>query len=114
VATLALLAAATGLCAGCELYKLGSRLRGVRSGTVGAVDLAELGVPAGDGVTVVQFTHPLCSACHELSRRLADGARPLVSIDVSQRPELARRYHVAVVPTAYAVAGDGTVLERIA
>jgi Domain of unknown function (DUF4395) len=114
VATLALLAAATGLCAGCELYKLGSRLRGVRSGTVGAVDLAELGVPAGEGVTVVQFTHPLCSACHELSRRLAGGARPLVSVDVSQRPELARRYHVAVVPTAYAVAGDGTVLERIA
>jgi hypothetical protein len=114
VATLALLAAATGLCAGCELYKLGSRLRGVRSGTVGAVDLAELGVPAGDGVTVVQFTHPLCSACHELERRLAGGMRPLVSVDVSQRPELARRYHVAVVPTAYAVAGDGTVLERIA
>jgi hypothetical protein len=114
VATLALLAAATGLCAGCELYKLGSRLRGVRSGTVGAVDLAELGVPAGDGVTVVQFTHPLCSACHELERRLAGGERPLVSVDVSQRPELARRYHVAVVPTAYAVAGDGTVLERIA
>ena len=114
VATLALLAAATGLCAGCELYKLGSRLRGVRSGTVGAVDLAALGVPAGGGVTVVQFSHPLCSACHELERRLAGGARPLVSVDVSQRPELARRYHVAVVPTAYAVAGDGTVLERIA
>lgn len=114
VATLALLAAATGLCAGCELYKLGSRLRGVRSGAVGAVDLAELGVPAGDRVTVVQFTHPLCSACHELERRLADGERPVVSVDVSRRPELARRYHVAVVPTAYAVAGDGTVLERIA
>jgi Domain of unknown function (DUF4395) len=114
VATLALLAAATGLCAGCELYRLGSRLRGVRSGTVGAVDLTELGVAAADRVTVVQFTHPLCSACHELERRLADGERPVVSVDVSRRPELARRYHVAVVPTAYVVAGDGTVLERIA
>jgi hypothetical protein len=114
VATLALLAAGTGLCAGCELYKLGSRLRGVRSGTVGAVDLAELGVPAADRVTVVQFTHPLCSACHELERQLAEGERPVVSVDVSRRPELARRYHVAVLPTAYAVAGDGTVVERIA
>jgi Domain of unknown function (DUF4395) len=114
VATLALLAATTGLCAGCELYKLGSRLRGVRSGTVGAVDLGELGVAAGDGVTVVQFTHPLCSACHELERQLAEDERPVVSVDVSRRPELARRYHVAVVPTAYAVAGDGTVVERIA
>jgi hypothetical protein len=118
VAALALLAAATGLCAGCELYRLGSRLRGVRPGSVGSVDLAELGAPADDGqnggVTVVQFTHPLCSACHELERRLADGERPVISVDVSRRPELARRYHVAVVPTAYAVAGDGTVLERIA
>jgi hypothetical protein len=33
---------------------------------------------------------------------------------VSKRPDLARRYHVTVVPTAFAVAGDGTVLERLA
>jgi hypothetical protein len=33
---------------------------------------------------------------------------------VSRRPELARRYHVAVVPAACRVAGDGTVLERLA
>jgi hypothetical protein len=33
---------------------------------------------------------------------------------VSRRPDLARRYHVAVVPTAFVVAGDGTVLERLA
>ena len=31
-----------------------------------------------------------------------------------KQPELARRYHVAVVPTAFAVAGDGTVLQRLA
>jgi len=113
VAVLALLAASTGLCVGCELYRLISRLRGVRAGEVGAVDLAELGVAAA-GVTVVQFTHPLCSACRELGWRLAGGDRPVVEVDVSKRPELARRYHVAVVPTAFAVAGDGTVLERLA
>ena len=28
--------------------------------------------------------------------------------------DLARRYHVAVVPAAFRVAGDGTVLERLA
>jgi hypothetical protein len=118
VAALALLAAATGLCAGCELYRLGSRLRGVRPGEVGAVDLDELGA-SGDGhgpapVTVVQFTHPLCSECRELAHRLAGGDRPFVEVDVSTRPEVARRYHVAVVPTAFAVAPDGTVLERLA
>jgi Domain of unknown function (DUF4395) len=119
VAVLALLAASTGLCVGCELYRFASRLRGVRAGVVGTLDLAELGVPATGGapaaaVTVVQFTHPLCSACRELAQRLAGGDRPFVEVDVSQRPELARRYHVAVVPTAFAVAGDGTVLERLA
>jgi hypothetical protein len=35
-------------------------------------------------------------------------------VDVTERPELARRYHVAVVPTAFAVSGDGTVIERLA
>ena len=38
VAVLALLAATTGLCVGCELYKLAARLRGVRPGAVGALD----------------------------------------------------------------------------
>jgi hypothetical protein len=113
VAALALLSAVTGFCTGCEAYKLLTRLRGVRAGAVGAIDLAGLGATAG-GVVVVQFTHPLCSDCHELERRLAAGPRPLHTVDVSRQPDLARRYHVAVVPTAFAVAGDGTVLERLA
>jgi hypothetical protein len=33
---------------------------------------------------------------------------------VRARPDLARRYGVAIVPTVIAVAGDGTVLERLA
>jgi hypothetical protein len=120
VAGLALLAAATGLCVGCELYKLGARLRGVRPGAVGALDLADVGADPGrpavvqmSDVTVVQFTHPLCSDCHELEQRLAAGKRPLVLVDVSRRPDLARRYHVTLVPTAFVVAGDGRVLERL-
>jgi hypothetical protein len=113
VAGLALLAAVTGLCVGCELYKLGARLRGVRPGAVGALDLTDVGAVAGRPA-VVQFTHPLCSDCHELEGRLAALAQPLHTVDVSRRPDLARRYHVAVVPAAFRVAGDGTVLERLA
>jgi hypothetical protein len=113
VAVLALLAATTGLCVGCELYKLGARLRGIRPGAVGALDLAALGADPGRAA-VVQFTHPLCSDCHELEARLATGPQPLHTVDVSRRPDLARRYHVAVVPAAFRVAGDGTVLERLA
>jgi hypothetical protein len=37
-----------------------------------------------------------------------------VVIDISQRPELARKYGVAIVPTVISVSGDGTVLQRLA
>ncbi|MFN2388764.1 MAG: DUF4395 family protein [Actinomycetota bacterium] len=116
VSALALLAAATGLCVGCEIYRLMARVRGIRPGRVGRLDLSELDglgtTPAGD--VVVQFTHPLCTDCHEVERRLiADGHR-LVLVDVSRRPDLARKYQVAVVPTALAVGGDGRVLQRLA
>jgi hypothetical protein len=113
VAALALLAAGTGVCVGCEAYRLLARVRGVRRGPVGRLDLAELGAPAAQD-TVVQFTHPLCSDCRELETRLRAEPRALVTVDVSERPDLARRYHVTVVPTAFAVAADGTVLRRIA
>jgi len=112
VAALALLAAATGFCAGCVAYRIGARLRGVRAGRIDRLDLAELGAPAG-AAAVVQFTHPLCADCQVLSRKLADEGRAPVLVDVSRRPELARKYGVAAVPLAVAVAADGRVLRRL-
>ena len=111
VAALALLAAATGLCMGCEAYKLSARLRGIAARHVARIDPGDVAL---DGAGVVQFTHPLCSECREWERRLEGEGRPHAAIDVSNRPELARKYGVAVVPTVVAVAGDGTVLERLA
>jgi hypothetical protein len=111
VAALALLAASTGLCMGCEAYKLSARLRGIAARHVARIDPGD--VPL-DGAGVVQFTHPLCSECLEWERRLESEGRPHAAIDVSRSPELARKYGVAVVPTVVAVAGDGTVLERLA
>jgi Domain of unknown function (DUF4395)/Thioredoxin len=113
VAGLALAAAATGLCAGCELYRIGARLRGVRSHRLDRIDLADLGLsPNGD--VVVQFTHPLCSDCRALERRLTEAGRRVVTVDVSREPELARKYGVALVPTAVAVSGSGAVVSRLA
>jgi Domain of unknown function (DUF4395) len=111
VAALALLAAATGLCMGCEAYKLSARLRGIAAKHVARIDPADVPLP---GAGVVQFTHPLCSECLEWERRLEREGRPHAAVDVSREPELARKYGVAVVPTVVAVAGDGTVLERLA
>jgi hypothetical protein len=112
VALLALLSVATGFCTGCALYRLGARLRALRVGGVVRLDLADLGVPAGRGA-VVQFTHPLCSDCHELERRLrARGEHPVI-VDVTRRPDLARRYRVATVPFAVRVEAGGTIRERL-
>ena len=114
VAALALLAATTGLCAGCEAYRMLARLRGIRPGRHAThIEPADVGL-TGNGAALVSFTHPLCSDCREWQERLRGASRPVASVDVSARPELARKYHVAVVPTVVAVAGDGTVTERLA
>lgn len=112
VATLALGAAATGICAGCLLYRGWAFLRGVRGATPGRIDLAELGCAPGRDA-VVQFTHPLCADCHDLTARLRESGRAPVLVDVSRRPDLARKYGVAVVPLAVAVRANGSVERRL-
>ena len=113
VAALALLAAVTGFCAGCEVYRLTARLRGISPRHHGRIEVADL-----DGIDArpayVEFTHPLCSECDEWERRLGTEPEPLLKLDVSARPDLARKYGVAVVPTVLRVAPDGAVLERLA
>jgi len=114
VAALALLAAVTGFCTGCEIYRLSARLRGISPRHQSRIELADL--PAIDlgGRAYVEFTHPLCGECRQWERRLAAGPEPLFAIDVRERPDLARKYGVAVVPTVLAVGADGVVLERLA
>jgi len=114
VAALALLAATSGFCAGCELYKLGARLRGISPRHHSHVEPADFGALDGAARAFVEFTHPLCSDCRDWERRLAAEADPLFTVDVRERPELAHKYGIAVVPTVLAVAADGTVLERLA
>ena len=88
VAGLALLAAATGLCAGCELYRLGARLRGIKERHIDRVDLGDLGEVAahGGGDLVVQFTHPLCSDCRTVEQRLRSEGRRVVPWTSARAP----------------------------
>ena len=112
VGGLALLSAVTGFCAGCEMYRLIALARGIRHRAIDRIDLAGLGAPEGAEV-IVEFTHPLCADCQALDLHLEGQARPVVRVDVSRRPELARKYGVAVVPLAYRVRPDGAVLGRV-
>jgi hypothetical protein len=114
VAGLALLAAITGLCVGCEIYRFTARLRGVRAQQIDSLDLAELGASSAGGEIVVEFTHPLCTDCRSLEAELRASGRTVVTVDVSRRPELARKYGVVLVPTAVAVTSSGAVVDRIA
>ena len=115
VAGLALLAATTGFCTGCWLYRIGARVRGVRARPLDPTAFAELGLSTDDGHDdqVVAFTHPLCTDCRELTSRLRDAGRSVHVIDVRDRPDLARKYGIAVVPMAFTVDSSGSVL-RIA
>ena len=111
VAVLATLAVVTGFCMGCWMYRVMARMRGVRPGHHDRVDMGDFGVSSD---TVIQFTHPLCSDCRELETELRHREPELVLIDVSRQRELARKYHVDVVPLALRVSADGRVLERLA
>ncbi len=114
VAALALLAATTGFCTGCELYRVRARLRGISPRRQDRLDTADLPGLDAAGTTYVQFTHPLCSECRDWDRRLAERSEALVTLDVRERPDLARKYGIAIVPTVVAVGADGAVLERLA
>lgn len=114
VAGLALLAATTGFCVGCEIYRIGARLRGIRHRAIDRVELEELGVPTGGGDLVVAFGHPLCTDCRTVLSELQAGSERYVSVDVRDRPDLARKYGVALVPTVVRVAADGRVLQQVA
>ncbi|CAN5268110.1 hypothetical protein BH24CHL10_BH24CHL10_13720 [soil metagenome] len=114
VAALALLAATTGFCAGCEVYRNGARLRGIRRRDLDRVELAELGAPITAGEMMVAFSHPLCTDCRTVIGELEAGSRPFVSVNVQDRPDLARNYGIALVPTVVRVAADGRVLQQMA
>lgn len=114
VAFLALLAATTGFCAGCETYRLIARLRGISPQHHARLDPSDLGAIDGAPRAYVEFTHPLCAECREWERRLAGEPEPLIAVDVRERPDLARKYGIAIVPTVVSVAADGRILERLA
>ena len=72
-----------------------------------------MGGPMPAGELVVAFSHPLCTDCRELVAGLEAAGRPHLTVDVRARPDLARKYGIAVVPTALTVLPDGTVTARL-
>ena len=113
VATLALLASATGFCAGCQLYRIEARLRRIRGRRLDRLELIDLGADPAlqdtDQPVTVLFSHPLCTACREAEAALAAAGRPHHVVDVQKRPDLARKYGIALVPALVEVSPGGAV-----
>lgn len=107
VAALAVLSATTGLCVGCEVYRL---LLLARRGD--AEDArGPLGLQ-GEGPWLVVLTAPGCARCEPVARALERAAsRPVVRVNLRERPEAAA-IPVRSVPAALAVAADGRI-ERL-
>lgn len=85
MAALALLAALTGFCTGCWVYRVGARLRGISARRVDELVLADLGITDSlQGERVVAFTHPLCTDCRELMTELRATGQRVDAIDVRE------------------------------
>lgn len=106
VAALALLAAVTGVCLGCEAYVRFARLRGL---LVRPTD-AGLG---GHGIGVIGFSGKYCLACRQWEEQLTSAGIAFSKIDVGERPDLAKRYRVTHTPLVLAVRlPEGLIIER--
>jgi hypothetical protein len=76
------------------------------------LDLGELGLAHAAGVGVVGFSTPYCLPCQAWEAALTSTPVPFMKVDLSERPELARRYDVTSTPLILAVSlADGTVVD---
>jgi hypothetical protein len=106
VAGLAGLAAATGICVGCEIYVWAARLVALRR-------------PAhawtGAQPTWLVFTTPFCASCGPVVERLraGDPTTEVVAVDAMEEHTLAAAYRIRSAPTAVLVDPAGEVLDRL-
>ena len=73
----------------------------------------------GASATLLQFSTEFCAPCRSSARVLDGLARTTegavhVDVDLTDRPELARRYNILQTPTTFILDRSGTVRARIA
>lgn len=113
---LALVAAVTA--GGVVLRARSGRVRRVDVSTT-VVDAATLGADAlGAQATLVQFSTEFCARCPQVRRKLSGIAATHpgvthVDVDLTNRPALAKRFHVLQTPTTLIVDAGGVVRSRI-
>ena len=82
------------------------------------VEPARLGADGlGDVATLLQFSTEMCSRCPGVHRTLSDvaDARPGVrhlDVDLTDRPDIAKHFHVLQTPTTLILDRDGVIQTR--
>ena len=75
------------------------------------LDLGALGL---GGPAIVQFTSPTCGPCKAAAPRLADAAgragMEFAQVDVTERPDVSRRYGIRSLPTIVVAGQSGAVV----
>lgn len=104
VAALALLSATTGLCVGCEVYRVLLALRRGDDDVRGALGLG------GPGPWLTVLTAPGCTRCEPVARALerAASGRDVVRVNLRDRPAAAA-VPVKSVPAVLVVGTDGRI-----
>jgi hypothetical protein len=104
VAVVALFSAISGICVGCEVYRL---WLATRTGGDGGDLRGDLGLE-GRGPWLVVLTAPGCARCEPVAREMerAAGDRPVQRVSLADHPRAAS-LPVRSVPAALAVGDDG-------
>lgn len=80
------------------------------------MDLSDLGVAPGR-VSLVQFSTETCTRCPQVRRMLqgvvaAHDDVDHVDVDLTHRPDLARRHRVLSTPTTFLIGADESLVAR--
>lgn len=115
-AALLITAAVLVIAIGAGLF-LRSREGRTRSGGSLRVRAEDVAGPLAPGATLVQFSTEFCARCPQVRRMLgtiASGYDDVThaEIDLTNRNDLATRYHVLQTPTTFLVDATGAVLSR--
>lgn len=90
-----------------------ARRRGIQPRDVSGLPPLERDVLGDAERTWIVFTTAFCAACGPTAERLRAGHPNdrVVTLDVADRPDLARRYGIRRAPTVMLVGADGTILD---
>jgi thiol-disulfide isomerase/thioredoxin len=116
LAVVAIVAVATLI--GVLVHKRAPRIRAAEGAALDPASLRLEGAEFGSSATLVQFSTEFCARCPQVRRQLSELASRRagvvhLEVDLTQQPDLARRFNVLQTPTVLFLDADGVPRARI-